>query len=381
MNKKEISEIKKTFSLERNTIDRICGCYVDSEKQIKFSSSENFQMLPEEDMHKYFDIFKKSLSGGLNKTLMNLEFPTETEFNGGTQEVLLKLRDSGLKDDDVLQDFYQKIIENYEYAGNYYIILIHSVYDIPGKAHDGTTMDDTSDEVYDHIMCCICPMDLTKPGLGYNEQKNHIEDRIRDWVVGMPTNAFLFPSFTDRTADIHSVLYYAKKSKELSQDIIENVLGTPLPIMADDQKILFDDIISSVMEEEITFENLKTLHESIVEKIKENKEVNEETVTIFSKNEVKDLLSDTNLSSEKLENFDRVYTNSCEILEETQNLEGFDAESIIDNKKFVIETVNATIKLKSDRTDVVQTKVIDGRKCILIEAEDLIKVNGLMAKF
>ena len=35
MNKKEISEIKKQFTPENCSITRICGCYVDGEKNKK----------------------------------------------------------------------------------------------------------------------------------------------------------------------------------------------------------------------------------------------------------------------------------------------------------------------------------------------------------
>lgn len=57
---------------------------------------------------------------------------------GGTQEFLLKLRSSKLQNDELLEEFYNKVIENYDYTGNYYIVLIHSMYDIPGRASDGT---------------------------------------------------------------------------------------------------------------------------------------------------------------------------------------------------------------------------------------------------
>ena len=35
MNKREISEIKKQFKKDNNAITRICGCYVDAEKNIR----------------------------------------------------------------------------------------------------------------------------------------------------------------------------------------------------------------------------------------------------------------------------------------------------------------------------------------------------------
>ena len=75
------------------------------------------------------------------------------------------MRDSELKDESVLDEFYDKIIQNYYYPGNYLILLIHQVYDIPGKTSDGIDMEDASDEVYNYILCSICPVTLSKPGL------------------------------------------------------------------------------------------------------------------------------------------------------------------------------------------------------------------------
>lgn len=108
----------------------------------------------------------------------------------------MKLRKSKLTDDTLTEAFYDRIIENYDYGENYYIILIHAVYDIPGKSSDGAEMFDASDEIYDHILCSICPVKLSKAGLHYNAETNNIEDRIRDWLVEMPDWGFLSHSST-----------------------------------------------------------------------------------------------------------------------------------------------------------------------------------------
>ena len=207
MNKKEVLEIRKQFTPENCAITRICGCYVDHEKEKKTELKKAFLSLPEEEGFKYFDIFKHTLSGTLGKNLINMEFPLEQELPGGTQEFLLKLRDSKLQDDLLIEEFYDKVIANYNYGENYYIILIHAVYDVPGKSTDGLEMFDASDVVYEHLMCSICPVNLTKAGLTYNAETNNIEDRIRDWFVELPVKGFLFPAFNDRASDIHHILY------------------------------------------------------------------------------------------------------------------------------------------------------------------------------
>ena len=145
---------------------------------------------------------------------MNMEFPLEQESEGGTQHFYETERKQTYRR-CTGREFYDKIIENYDYPENYYIILIHGVYDIPGKSSDGSEMFDASDEIYEHIMCCICPVKLSKAGLCYNAETNSIQDRIRDWIVELPDVAFLFPQFNDRSTDIHGVLYYSKNANEL----------------------------------------------------------------------------------------------------------------------------------------------------------------------
>ena len=369
MNKKEISEIKKQFTPERNVISRICGCYIDGEKNIKFSSREAFFSLPEEDVHKYCDIFKKSMSGTLGKNLINMEFPLDSEMEGGTQEFLMKLRETKLKDDDLVNEFYQKVIDNYEIAGNYYIILIHSVYDIPGRASDGLDMEDASDEVYEFLLCSICPVNLSKACLSYNAEKNSIEDRIRDWIVDAPANAFLFPVFNDRSTDIHSVLYYSKNPEQLQPGLVENVLGASVPMTAETQKDSFNSIISDTIGEDCSLENIKMIHETLNEMISESKDNPEPLV--LTKKGVKDIIENSGIPNDKIDDFEKEFEA---IVDDDTT---FMATNVANVRKFNIETPDVVIKVNPDRTDLIESRMIHGKKCLVITVNDRIEVNGI----
>ena len=261
MNKKEISEIKKQFTPDRCCITRICGCYVDGEKNKKTELKEAFLSLSEEEAFKYFEIFKKTLSGTIGKNLINMEFPLEQEKEGGTQEFLLKLRGSKLQDPALLEEFYDKIIQFYDYGENYYIILIHAVYDIPGKSSDGMEMFDASDEIYDHILCSICPVKLSKAGLCYNAETNNIEDRIRDWIVEMPDLGFLFPVFNDRSTDIHGLLYYSKNAEQLRSTFVDELFGCVTPLSAGGQRDSFNALVEETLGEDCAYDTVINIHE------------------------------------------------------------------------------------------------------------------------
>ena len=369
MNKKEIAEIKKQFSPANCAITRICGCYVDGEKTIKTKSKDAFLSLPEEEMFKYFDLFKKTLSGGIGKNLMDMEFPLEQETSGGTQEFLLRLRDSKLQDDSLLDEFYQKIIDFYNYGENYYIILIHANYDVPGKSSDGEEMFDASDEVYEFLLCSICPVKLSKAGLCYNSETNHIEDRIRDWIVEMPDIGFLFPAFNDRSTDIHSLLYYSKNAKEFQDDLIDNVLGCHVPMPAGDQKSTFQYLVSDTLGDSCNFDTVKTLHENLTEMIEEHKD--EPESLRLDKTDVKKLLERSGAREENLEQFDREFDAAAG---DTPSLL---ASNVANTRTFEVKTPDVVIKVNPDRTDLVETKLIDGIPYLVIQLSDSVEVNGI----
>ena len=369
MNKKEVLEIRKQFTPANCAITRIAGCYVDYEKNKKMESKSAFLSLPEEEAFKYFDIFKKTLSGTMGKNMLNMEFPIDQEMPGGTQEFLMKLKASKLEDDMLLEEFYDKVIATYEYAENYYIILIHAMYDVPGRSSDNLEMFDASDEVYEYLVCSICPVSLSKAGLSYNAESNCIQDRIRDWVVDMPDKGFLFPAFNDRSTDIHGVLYYTKKSEDLQPELIEQLLGARMPMSANTQKETFQMLIEDTLGEDGDYEMIRNIHDTLNDMIEEHKE--EPEPLQLDKTDVRKVFEKSGVSSEKMESFDQNYEETAG--EKTSLL----ATNITETKKFQIETPDIVIKVNPERADLIETRVIDGRQCLVIAVDDHIEVNGV----
>lgn len=370
MNKTEVTEIKKIFKKDDNGITRICGCYVDGEKNKRVELKEAFYSLPEEEMFKYVDIFRKTMSGTLGKNLMNMEFPMEEETNDdGKQKFMMKLVDSGLQDDALLDEFYDMVIKMYEYTGNYLIVLIHTAYDIPSITADGIENEDASDYVYNFILCSICPVKLSKAGLCYNPENNSIEDCDRDWIVQAPANGFLFPAFNDRNTNIHSLLYYAKNADEVDIDFSYNLLGCTFPIPAKEQKETFHALVEESLGTTCDYEMVKNLHENLNEMIEENRE-NPEPLEL-DKEDVKKILSSCGVSEEKIDVFEEKFTEN---IGEDQKLV---ADNIANLRKFEVRTPNVTIQVNPDRTDLVNTQIIDGVPCIVIECSDEVEVNGI----
>ena len=369
MIKQEINELKRLYTPSNCSITRICGCYVDGEKNKKTEFKEAFLSLPEEEIFKYFELLRKTLSGSLGKNLLNLDFPLASEQKGDTQAALLALRDSKLKDDALIEEFYDRVIGTYEYVGNYLILLIHDAYDVPGKTTDGLTMDDASDTVFEYIMCCICPVNLSKPGLSYDSINNEFHNRIRDWVVEMPETGFLFPSFNDRATDIHSTLFYSRNPEEAHGEFVENILGCTLPLSAGTQKEAFQALIEETLGDEVEYEVVKNIHENLTEMIEEHKEIPEPLT--LDKHQVKNLFEKSGIREEKLTDFDKLYDAAA----------GEDTSLFVNNvanvRTFEVKTPDVVVKVNPERADLVNTLQIDGKRCLVIEINDHVEVNGI----
>lgn len=370
MTRKELNEIKSQYTLEDCGILRLCGCYVDGERNKITQFNENFLNLPEEEKHKYFDIFKKTLSGTPGKNLVDMKFNVDAYADEGARTFLMNLRDSGLKDDRLLNEFYDRIINNYSYVGNYLILLINQVYDIPAVTTDNIEMDDASDEVYSYILCSICHVNLSKPGLGYDEEDNNFHDKKQNHMVDVPDVGFLFPAFNKRSADEDMTLFYTKDVSEFEDGLIDCLLDCAVPLPAKQQKETFTSLVNEALGEEADLEIVKNIHENIEQIIEEKKQESPAPV-MLDKTEMKDLLEKSGVKEEKLENFEEHFEMAAG---EHGKLV---ASNVSSGKKFEVKTPDVVIKINSDKTDIVSTQIIDGRQCLVIQIDERLEVNGI----
>ena len=370
MTRKELNEIKSQYTLENCGILRLCGCYVDGERNKITQFNENFLNLPEEEKHKYFDIFKKTLSGTPGKNLIDMKFNVDAYADEGARTFLMNLRDSGLKDDRLLDEFYDRIINNYSYVGNYLILIINQVYDIPAVTTDNIEMDDASDEVYSYILCSICHVNLSKPGLGYDEEDNNFHDKKQNHMVDVPDVGFLFPAFNKRSADEDMTMFYTKDVSEFEDGLIDCLLDCVAPLPAKQQKETFTSLVSEAVGEEADLQVVKNIHANLEQIIEEKKQESPAPV-MLDKNEMKNLLEKSGVKEERLENFEEHFEMAAG---EHGKLV---ASNVSSGKKFEVKTPDVVIKINSDKTDIVSTQVIDGRQCLVIQIDERLVVNGI----
>lgn len=242
MRKKDILELKKRFKKDHCTFTKMCGCYVNGEKHIILKFRETFLNLEEDEYFKYLEIAKKVLSGTIGNNILELNFPLNKDLVNERQISLMRLKNSRLRDDAILDDFYDSIIDSYDYTGNFLILIFHDAYDVMTKTTDNAKLDE-SEEVYEYVLCALCPVSLSEPGLRYFEDENKIKARIRDWVVEPPTNGFVFPAFIERSSDVNSIMYYTKNAKDTHPELMETALGCCSKQTSTIQKETFQSMI------------------------------------------------------------------------------------------------------------------------------------------
>lgn len=424
MNKKEVLELKRRFKKEAATFTRVCGCYVDGNHNKVCKFGNTFLNLEEDEFYKYLEIANKALSGTIGNNLLELKFPIEEEEVGGRQHILMALRASKLEDENLLDTFYDLVIDTYDHAGNYLIVLFHDAYDVMSRTSDNNNLDE-SEEVYEYLICAICPVDLSKPGLGFLEEEHRIGPRVRDWVVGAVDTAFLFPAFNDRSADIHSTLFYTKNTKEPHSEFMANGLGCGIERTATEQKMAFHSIVRNVLgaEDEHTDDVLLDLQQNLSDMIDEYAETHDddEDVFLLDKEVVTKLLADSEISEEKAakieksvdeafgekppaaENVidskalvqnelrvekmaleDQVGTLTVQLNEKDEALAERTSQLIekqeeIDNYIAETKTYDVVLRVKPEKASQIKSQVINGQKCLVIpmDEDEHATINGV----
>lgn len=298
MEHKDVLEIKRRLKKESCSIDRVCGCYVNAEKQIVTTFGHTLLNLEDVEFHKYLEIANKCLSGKIDNNLMELEFPTEEETNGQNHKLLMGLRSSKLRDEGLLQAFYEHVIDTYDHVGNYLILLFHDVYDVPTKTEDNIRLDE-SEVVYEYLLGAICPVDLSKPGLGYRVDTEDIGARIRDWVVGTVDTGFLFPAFNDRCADIHNVLCYTKNVKEPHAEFWEKGLGCDSRLTSTQKRMTFEQIITGPELDDEKQDVLLGVQKNLNDYIVEHEAAGESTAAPLNQGVLQQLLEESGIADNK----------------------------------------------------------------------------------
>lgn len=375
MRKKDILELKKRLKKDHCTFTKMCGCYVSGEKHVILKFRESFLNLEEDEYFKYLEIAKKVLSGTIGNNILELNFPTNEDFVNEKQISFMRLKNSKLKDDTLLDEFYDSIIDNYDYTGNFIILIFHDAYDVITKTSDNSKVDE-SEEVYEYLLCAVCPVTLSDPGLRYFEEENKISARIRDWVVEAPTSGFVFPAFINRSTDVNSIMYYTKNAKDTHPELMENALGCYKKQTATIQKETFQSIVKESFgaDEKKADKAFVEIQENLNAMIEEYNHIYDGTDAepiSLAKKEIQSLLIESGVSEENAIKIEKSYVKNFG--------EDFPlADSLLDTR---LLKANEQVKKEEDlkkQVEVLKIRLDEVKKEVSIDKEaKLAKIDAV----
>lgn len=371
MNQKEIGEIRRRIRRDRSNMAAIYGCYVNAQKEIVSEFKLGTGTMPENEAEKYFGMLKRVLSGSIGKNLIDITFKTSQVQNSAEHKLLMQLRETQLKDEEIRLTFYKKVMESLNFQDSYLILLGSESYDVPFKSKDDTIQSDGSEEVYTYVICAVCPVKLAKTTLNYNAEDKVFHDGGVKQVVSAPELGFLFPAFDNRATNIYNALYYTHSPKENHEGFVEAIFHTSVPQPAEEQRKSFEALLSRTLEDACSLDVVQTVHEQLCQSIELHKESKVAEPLLITKEQVKDSLNLCGVPEKNVAKFSVEY----------DSVFGADAElhpkNIINNKRFEITTPDVSIRVSPERSDLVQTRVIGGVKYILICADENVEVNGV----
>lgn len=371
MNEKEIGEIRRHVRRDRSNMSAIYGCYVNGNKEIVSSFRQSVGMMSENEAEKYFGIMKRTLSGTIGKNLIDICFRTNQVADSAEHKMLMELRKTGLQDDELRMEFYQKVIDSVSFEEGFLILIGCDSYDVPFKSKDGQSQTDASDEVYRYLLCAICPVKQAKSNLRYVAEEKEFHDGGVSQVVSAPEIGFLFPSFDNRSTNIYNALLYTHNIKVSHQDFADAIFHIETPKPAAEQKKSFEALLSNALGDECNLEAVQTVHDHLRQCIDMHKESKVADPLLISKEQMKSALMTSGISNEHIAKFSVDY----------DKVFGFEAElhpkNIIDKNRFEIKTPDVSIKVNPERSDLIETRVIGGVKYILICADEDVEVNGV----
>ena len=370
MNQKDLREVRRRVRPDHNSVRSIYGCFVNGGREIIADFEESVGLLSEDESERCFSLIRKTLSGGLGRTLRDISFASRQVMESAEHQLLSALRKSELKDPELRRSFYESMINSIDMGDeNYAILMIFDSYDVPHR--DDKDSEDTGGDVYRYILCCVCPVKTGKAELGYDAAAKSFHTTSLGQILTSPSFGFLFPSFEERSTNIYGALFYSRDVNDAHEDFIDAVFKTTVPMPAGEQKEKFQEIVSSSLGEKNSFDLVQGIHEQLSERIILYKESKDPEPMKMSAEEMIEIVKNSGANDRQIEGFRK----SCREMLGEDGV--FSPANITDPKKMVIETPEIRITVDPQYSHLISTELIDGRKYILIAADNGVEINGI----
>ena len=374
MNDKEIAELRRRFRADKTSISRIRGAYVNEKREIISEMDQSVAMMTETEADEILALLKKTLSGKIDTNLLDIHFTTQQVMESPQHKLLCNLRETALQDNDLVHEFYQKIIASLEIEGNYMILLASDAYDVFTYRKDGGK-DDESTEVFRYILCVVCPIKMAKPALSYYVRENCFRNVVADSMISPPALGFMFPAFDNRSTNLYGALYYTRATDNSHTEFTDAIFNAgPLPMPATEQKETFRSVLADATGEACSLPVIRSVHAQLHQAMEEHKISKEPEPLTVDKYAIRDMLGFCGVPEENIEQFEEKFDKGF-----GQNA-ALSPRNIVETNKFEVKTPDVVIKCNPARTDLVETRVIDGVRYVLVRADGGVEVNGIDVK-
>ncbi len=375
MNEKEIAELRRRYRSDKTGITRIRGAYVNEKREIISELDQSVAMMTETEADEILSLLKKALSGKVDTNLLDIHFTTRQVMESPEHKLLCNLRETALQDEEVIHNFYRKIIDSLMLEGNYMILLAYDCYDVFTYRKDGAK-DDESSEMFRYVLCAICPIKMAKPTLSYYVRENCFRNVIADSVISPPALGFLFPAFDNRSTNLYGALYYTRATDNSHKEFADAIFNAgDLPMPAAEQKDTFREVLADAAGEACSLGVVRSVHAQLHQAMEEHKISKEPEPLTVDKYAIRDMLEFCGVPEESVEKFEQKFDKGF-----GQNA-AISPRNIVEMNKFELKTPDVVIKVDPAHTDLVETRVIDGVKYILVRADSGVEVNGIDVRF
>ena len=201
MTDRELREIKRRFRPDKSNISTVVGCYINENKEVVYKINQSLSLGDSTVSEQLLGVLRRALSGSVGISQHQIEFTTKDVSESEKHALLMKLRASGLRDEDALSELYTAIAESLELDSSYVVLLASDVYDVKTRHSDGEDGESTSQ--FSYFTCAICPVKEAPNALRFREADRLFHSDSAQGILSNPEIGFMFPAFDDRSSNIY----------------------------------------------------------------------------------------------------------------------------------------------------------------------------------
>lgn len=380
LNKKDIANFRRQLKLNNDLlkIQDIFSVYITkNSREIYHQQNFPFELLEVEQQELFLESFKKVLSGQLGEKLFVLKFQPGIEQS--SQDILydaLQCEDAEAWRDRMLQ-MVEKMLRDREYEQDIVVNFIRGEQLKPTKKREEYEESDR-DMVYSQpfIMCSIHKTQDPKRELLFDYVEKEFKYQIIvDPIINLnaPLSGFLFPCLTNDAIDVNRVLYATGKKFELDVYFMKDVLNVEDATTAEDDKIIFEEVVKQVTGDQISTSTLSNLYEEIYHFIEESEDEDDTEAPTLDYKDVAKVLhnsgveADTNAMAQAFKSV---------VDDPTYEIKAYHIVPKPSAKSIKIKTKVADLSVSPTELRHVRQVELNGKLYLMIELEENTVIEG-----